>query len=378
MPECYLCNYQYEDGDKYCAQCGVRLDNRETASAPISPDWAITEELLELSRALSSILDPQLLLKKIGDFAVILTEAAAGYIMLFDQNKKALRFTISSGEKAALVKPLTVMNGIAWWVVEHGEVARVNDVSKDERFTGAIDRITGFETKSILCTPMILESNAIGTIEAVNKKGGDGFTDDDERLLSILANQAAVAIKNTNLATEQRNFFTHVIEILVNAIEATRLVSEGHCWRVAKLSIAIARKLKVEDKDIQDLYYAAALHDLGLLNLGQGERFRMESHPMLGAKMVRTIDMLHGTESMIHCHHENYDGSGYPRGLAGANIPLGARIISVVEAYEEAVLERKSQGLARVYIRENSGKLFDPVVAEVFLGLTVIVEGESF
>lgn len=374
MPICHLCNYECTDDARYCAQCGFKLNDRDAASISMSPDWANTEELLELSRALSSTLDPQLLLKKIDDSAVRLTEASAGSIMLFDEGRKSLRFRISSGERAIAVKSLTVTDGIAWWVANHGEIARVNEASKDQRFTGAIDKITGYKTKSILCVPMMLENKVIGTIEVLNKNGGAGFTDNDERVLSVLANQAAVAIKNSKLATEQRNFFTHVIEILVKAIESTLLVPEGHCWRAAKLSLAMGHRLGVEDQELQDLYYAAALHDLGLLSLRRGEQFRMESHPVLGAKMVSTIDMLHGTESMILHHHEHFDGSGYPDGLVGVEIPLGARIIAVVEAYEELISEGESQSLARAYIRENSGKLFDPMVMCEFLELLTLDE----
>jgi hypothetical protein len=373
MPKCHLCNREYEDGANYCAQCGARLDDREAMGIPTSSDWAATEELLTLSRAMSSTLDPQLLLTRIEDSAVRLTGAAAGSILLFNEDG-SLRFRISSGEKAPIAKSLTVTDGIAWWVAKHGEAARVKDVSEDRRFTGAVDRITGFQTRSILCVPMTLGDSVIGTIEVLNKKSEDGFTNDDKRLLSVLANQAAVAINNAKLATEQRNFFTHVIEILVNAIESTRLIPEGHCWEVAKLAIAMGRRFGLGDQDLQDLYYAAALHDLGVLGLRRSEQHNMESHPMLGARMVSTIDMLHGTEPIIRHHHEHFDGSGYPEGLAGEEIPLAARIVSVVEAYEEAISEGESSISARAYIQSNSGKLFDPKVVNEFLELKAFNE----
>ncbi len=126
----------------------------------------------------------------------------------------------------------------------------------------------------------------------------------------------------------------------------------------------------MQEQDLQDLYYAAALHDLGMIELrehGIVEQKQMESHPVLGAKMVRNIDMLSGAESIIRHHHECLDGSGYPGGLSGREIPLGARIIAVVEAYQEAIAETGSQLIAELRIEEGCAKLFDAVVVDAFL-----------
>ena len=90
--------------------------------------------------------------------------------------------------------------------------------------------------------------------------------------------------------------------------------------------------------------------------------------------MVKTIDMLHSTESIIRHHHEYLDGTGYPDGLKGEEIPFSARIIAVVEAYEESISEGESQSSAKAEIREKSGKLFDPVVVDAFLELVAVNE----
>jgi HD-GYP domain-containing protein (c-di-GMP phosphodiesterase class II) len=91
--------------------------------------------------------------------------------------------------------------------------------------------------------------------------------------------------------------------------------------------------------------------------------------------MIRDIGILQGAEPIIRHHHEYTDGSGYPEGLKGEGIPLGSRIIATVEAYEEAISEGQSQFSAGAYIRENSGKLFDPVVVDALLELISIDEG---
>ena len=371
--ECYLCGYECEYGTRYCTQCGASLSDDGVAAT--LPEWATTEELLDLSKVLSTTLDLHILLRTIDYSAVRLTGADAGSIMLFDKDKLSLRFRSSSGEKAAAVRLLPVKDGIAWWVAAHGASARVDDALKDARFTGAIDKITGYMTKNLLCVPVTMEDEIVGVIEVLNKVNGIGFDERDEQLLSVLAGQAAVAVKNARLATEQRNFFDHVIEILVTTVESTHLVPEGHCWKVAKLATAIGRRLGMQDQELQDLYYAAALHDLGVLKLRRymiAAEDQMRSHPILGANIVRDIGMLQGTEFMIHHHHEYLDGSGYPDGLKGDELPLGTRIIAVAEAYEEAVQETGSQLMAEVNVHENAAKFFDTAVVDAFLELTFL------
>lgn len=369
MPQC-------EHKAKYCAHCGAKL--RDSCVAQVSPEWATTEELLDLNKALNLTLDLHLLLRKIDDSAIRLTGGTSGSIMLFDEDKTSLYFRSSFGEKASTVRSCSVRDGIAWWVGQHGVAARIDDAQKNEHFTGTVDKFTGFKTENLLCVPVTLENKVIGVIEVLNKAGGTGFSEQDEQLLSVLAGQAAIAVKNARLATEQRNFFDHVIEIFVMAIESTILVPAEHCWKVAKMATAIGQKLRIQEQDIQDLYYAAVLHDLGMLKLGEhgivGKK-HMESHPILGANMVRDIDILKGTESIIRHHHEYLDGSGYPDGLTGMEIPFSARIIAVVEAYQEAIIDTKSQLIAETRIAEGCARLFDAVVVNAFLKLVDLEKG---
>jgi len=369
MSQCHLCGHESEYAAGYCIQCGVNLNGGAT---PTSPEWATTEEFLDLSKALSSTMDLHLLLKKIDDSAVKLTKATAGAIMLFDETRTSLRFRNSSSVKSTIVKSLPVTDGIAWWVGQHGLKAKVDDAPKDRRFTGAIDKITGHRTKNLICMPVFLEDEIIGVIEVLNKINGAEFTEQDEQLLSVLVGQATVAVKNVRLASEQRNFFDHVIEMLVSAIESTLLVPKKHCWRVAKMATAVGRKLGMQDQSLQNLYYGAVLHDLGILRLrnnGIAKESLMKTHPILGANMIRDIDMLHGAELIIRCHHEYLDGSGYPDGLIDEEIPLEAKIVAVVEIFEEVSLKLGSSLKAGACIRKDAGKLFDATVANTFLKL---------
>jgi len=367
-----------------------------------SPERSPLERLIGINRAMNSTLDLDTLLKEISVCACELTHAQTGSTMLYDPERDELHFKVALGEKEAILRRLTVRDGIAWWVFKNGLPAIVNDTASDPRFTGTVDKVTDFNSRSILCVPIVLTLNKgidtteiIGVIEVINKiptyAVTPQFTVEDQRILSIFAYQAAIAVRNAKAVGNGRNFFINAIEIFITAIESTGFVPPGHCMRVARSSMGVAHKLNLEDEDLNNLYYASALHDIGLLDvrcrqnpiseearkrgsewasirshaptLPRSPGLPPESHTIIGAEMVRPVNLLARTEPIIRHHHEAWDGSGYPDGIGGDDIPLGARIVAVAEAYEETGLERE-------FIATNAGKLFDPDVVDAFLAVT--------
>ena len=172
-------------------------------------------------------------------------------------------------------------------------------------------------------------------------------------------------VRNAKASIDRRNFFISAIEMFMTAIESTEFVPLGHCMKVARNSMGMARKLGMKDDDVYNLYYASALHDIGVLDIRcrQGTISKgscPEFHTILGAEMVKQMNLLAETEAIIRHHHEAWDGSGYPDGLSGNEIPLGSRIVAIAEAYEESGCEKE-------FISANSGKLFDPDIVDIFL-----------
>jgi len=153
------------------------------------------------------------------------THSDASTLMLLDEEKKELVFSVPTGPKADQLTDIRIPcgEGIAGWVAEHEETVLVQDVNKDSRFYKAIDKISGFETKSILCVPVKSKTKLIGVLEVVNKTDGTSFTRQDSILLSIFAQQAAMAIENARLYEELRE---RMGEILVNIAER-RQAEEG-------------------------------------------------------------------------------------------------------------------------------------------------------
>jgi GAF domain-containing protein len=163
-------------------------------------DAATLERLLEISSLLNSTLKLDELLGQIMSSATELTGAETSSLLLLDETDDDLTVVIATGAPGEAVERARVPagQGIAGWVVEHGEPLVVDDPKSDQRFYGGIDEKSGFETKSILAVPMTTKDQTIGVIEVINKSEG-AFDERDVKVATALANQAAIAIENARL-----------------------------------------------------------------------------------------------------------------------------------------------------------------------------------
>ena len=346
----------------------------------IAPATAL--EIFSIANSLNSTPDLDFLLQKIGAAAEKLLGCEASAIMLVTDDKKNLFFRVASGEKAKALKTmkLPIGQGIAGWVAQQRKHQVVNDTSKDARFAGKFDKASGFVTRSLLCVPMMFRDELVGVVEVLNKRDGP-FADADVELLTALASMASVAITNTKIIADQKNFFSHTLELMASVIETAKPAMEGHPMRSAKLACAIGRLLDVGEYDYRMLYYAGILHDVGYVAFNNPSILsRMgifsaaeESHPTMSVNMLDGISMIEGALPIIQSHHEKFDGTGFPSKLAGEAIPLGARILHLIECVEEL----RMVGLrgAQLYqkaiqeVQDGAGKSFDPKVVEAFVEL---------
>ncbi len=331
------------------------------------------KSVLEVTKAYRKIIHLDVLLTTIVETAADTVGAEAGSILLYDDEGK-LRFHTASGDAARAVKPMAVEpgQGVAGWTADTGKPAIVNDVTSDPRFEDSFDQETGFRTRSILCVPLTLEHKVIGVIELLNKDGDGEFDAEDQSLLFSLADQAAISIEHVRLMDARNNYFTHVSEILIGAMDTHVPIKSGHARRVARYSRLVASELGLPEPEQRNLYFAGLLHDIGLLKLDATEewtRERIELHPILGYEMIKDIIFWKDLAPMVLHHHERWDGRGYPNKLAGADIPQGARIIGVCEAFD-VITSKKSYKAPLPYdmaIREieaHSGTQFAPEIVE--------------
>jgi HD-GYP domain-containing protein (c-di-GMP phosphodiesterase class II) len=388
---CPHCKASLAERGRFCSHCGRPLETAAETEGLYT--WAL-EDLFEIARTLSSTLDLDALLKKIGQAAEKLTNAEASSILLLDEDRKHLYFKVATGEKGGAVKRLTVPvgKGLAGWVAEQWKPVIVNDTARDDRFMKDMDKATGFVTRSILAVPVMLGGDLIGVCEAINKKGRGEFDAADRNILQNLANFAAVSIVNARLAENQQNFFTNMIEVLTTAIEARDPRTLGHPSRVAELACAIGRRLGIEGQAYRDLYYGALLHDVGMIALNHRvltdqatimaqERSVERIHPVLGWELLKDVKMMRGVLPIVRHHHEHWDGSGHPDRLAGEKIPLAARVICLVEYLEELRLSGvKDPELGPMQVqlaRNGNGTKFDPKVVEAYLAIADQPQGVS-
>ena len=360
----------------FCHACGSPIH----VGAGNSEDGAMSfvQELLTLAKGLTATLDVDALLKRISQSSEKIFTCEAASILLLDEDKTHLFFKVATGEKGGMVTRFRVKmgEGIAGWVAEKREPLLIADVAADARFTSQVDNVSGFKTKSVICVPMMAAGDLVGVLEILNKKGDKVFTESDRNLLESLAGLAALAIANARVLGGFRNFYSNTIELLIGAIEARDPRMAGHCWRVAQRASSVGRRLGLEGQVLKDLYYSALLHDIGMLKVTDGWNVPRvlvtetphteQTHPLTGANMIRGIDILKGAAQLISFHHENYDGSGFPRGLKGDAIPLGGHILSVIENSEELRMNGYSEEQILEVLKNEAGKRFHPQVAEAY------------
>jgi HD-GYP domain-containing protein (c-di-GMP phosphodiesterase class II) len=238
---------------------------------------------------------------------------------------------------------------------------------------------------SFLGVPLWTRSRFVGMLCLAGKRTGERFTRDDLALLSTLGSHASVAIHNAQLAATREQVLLDTIAALAFAIEAKDGYTSEHCERMMDRAVAIAQVLGLPRQEIENVRLGAILHDVGKIGIPDAvlnkparltpdEYETMKQHPAIGAGIVQSVGALKGVVPVVLHHQEKYDGTGYPAGLVGEDIPIGARIIGVVDAYgamTEDRIYRKAPGhtYALSELKMFSGKQFDPVVVEAFIRL---------
>jgi putative nucleotidyltransferase with HDIG domain len=211
------------------------------------------------------------------------------------------------------------------------------------------------------------------------------FLEGDRRTLYILASRAANAVDNARLHQELKAVFLQTIEGFAYALDAKDTYTHGHSRRVTRYSELIARGMGLDESEVEKLRNAAILHDIGKIGLrlealnkphplSEEERRMFETHPQKGCKILAPIQFFEELTPIIYHHHEHYDGTGYPEGKGAEQIPLGARILAVADAYDAMTSDRpyrKAMSLEEAVqeLRTHAGKQFDPQVVGVFVSI---------
>ena len=203
------------------------------------------------------------------------------------------------------------------------------------------------------------------------------FGEREHDALDTLAGISAVALDNADLQQSQRNFFAHVTDMLVMALDAHVDRRSGHATRVAELSNRVARELALDEEVVRRIHFGALLHDIGMLKVApehQRTPAYFQKHPAIGARMLSRIRLWRDAAPIVMHHHEHFDGSGYPSGLVGEAIPIECRIVLVVDAFDAMTRDddhRPGRPVPEALqeLRDGMGSQFDPDVVRAFLDL---------
>lgn len=239
------------------------------------------------------------------------------------------------------------------------------------------------------CVPLIVKGEIKGALEIYHRTAFRPETEWTE-FLEALAGQAAITIDNTQLFENlQRSnldlglAYDASIEGWSRAMDLRDHETEGHTQRVANLTIKLARVMQISESQLTAIRRGALLHDIGKMGvpdaillkegkLTEEEWVLMRKHPQLAYDMLSPIAYLNDALIIPYCHHEKWDGTGYPRGLSGEEIPIAARIFAVVDVWDAVTNDRTyrkkwTKPKARQFIKEQSGSHFDPRVVDAFL-----------
>ena len=346
--------------------------------------------LMSVGQVINSSMGLRRVLEEVMDSLISLIHAERGFLMLRESNGE-LAVQIARGiahinldEEAFKVSKTVVRK-----VVESGTPVLTTNAQADPRFDAQMS-VAAYQLRSILCVPLKLKDDLIGVLYVDNRAHAGIFKENDLELISGFADQAAVAINSARLFEdlqeshrELEKAYQATLEGWVRALDLRDKETEGHTQRVTILTQRLARSMGVDGEALVHITRGALLHDIGKMAIPDGillkpgqltddERMLIQKHPVYAYEMLSPIAFLVPAIDIPYCHHEKWDGSGYPRGLRGKDIPFAARIFPVVDVWDALTSNRPyrkalPQYEVRQRIKNDSGKHFDPVVVDAFM-----------
>jgi len=306
-------------------------------------------------------------------------------VMLVEDGRLGIIASRGIAAEVAEAVSVPVPSRICGRVFDSGVPTIMNDVGAQPMFeTLGLDAGGAMASIPLVAAAMQTAGRKIGVINVTDRADGP-FHEEDLSELQATAEAAAMSLAGQLDHRELQRANYAAIRSLALAIEAKDPCTHGHSLRVQVWATAVAKEIGLNGVRLRALSYAAELHDIGKLaipdevlkaprRLTDSEWVIVQQHPRRGVEMVRHLDFLKPAQSAILHHHERLDGSGYPDGLTGESIPLEARILAVVDAYDAMTSARPyrpplSHEEAAAELRRCSGTQFDPQCVEVFLGL---------
>ncbi len=361
-------------------------------------------KLTKLGIALSSNHDIDDLLRMIVREARHFTSADAGSLYLLKKDRlyfaisqnSTIRDRLGADGERALFSPFSLpisTKSIAGYVAVTKKSLNIKDVYNlpehtPYKFNSEFDERNDYRTRSVLTVPMLdHRSNVLGVLQLINAKHNGEVVEFDpqiEDLVQSMASQAAVAVNNAMLTSEIKRVHLDTIMRLSVAAEYKDKDTARHIQRVSRYSEALARQLGWSKEKQELILYAAPMHDVGKIGIADAillkpgrlndqERRAMQEHTTIGASIMSGSEspVLQMSEKVALYHHEKWDGTGYPRGLKGEDIPQVGRILAVADVFDALSSKRVYKGAMSLdetmnILHKDSGSHFDPGCVEAF------------
>jgi putative nucleotidyltransferase with HDIG domain len=347
--------------------------------------------LRSIDVAISSVFDLQITLTILINEVIKQLNVDAASVLLIQPGSSRLEYVAGQGFYTRKIESTSqrIGEGHASQAVLERHIIEIPDLRSHSRKFIREQLLAEEDFVSYYAVPLISKGEVKGVLEIFHRTR---LNPDREWVdfLETLGGQTAIAIENSILFQDlqRSNFelalaYDATIEGWSRALDLRDRETEGHTQRVTDLTLKLARKMGLSDDRLILIRRGALLHDIGKMGipdyillkpeeLTQAEQQIMRQHPQLAYDMLEPIAYLRDALNIPYCHHEKWDGTGYPRGMAGTQIPLDARLFAIVDVWDAITADRPyrkgwPRKKALKYIREQSGKHFDPKMVEVFL-----------
>ncbi|MFZ1040882.1 MAG: PAS domain S-box protein [Anaerolineales bacterium] len=383
-----------EDNERFVVtlanQAAIALENSRLHEETLRQVKRL-ESLHTIDQNIAGSFDQRLTLEILLTHTIDQLGVDAAVIFTLQPYQRTLQYAVGKGFRTHIIENANFRLGesLAGRAVMERRTIHINDQESKEPNPVLAKLWLEEEFKGMDAVSLISKGQVKGLLSVYHRKA---FTPNPawSSFLETLAGQAAIAIDSTQLfnSLQQANLelsvaYDATIEGWSRAMDLRDKETEGHTERVTEMSMQLGKAMELGEEYLVHLRRGALLHDIGKLGvpdniLLKAEKLTdeeweiMKKHPQLAYDMLYSVAYLHRALDIPYCHHERWDGTGYPRGLKGEQIPLAARIFAIVDVWDALTSDRPyrkawSKPDALKYIREQSGKQFDPEVANIFL-----------
>ncbi len=349
------------------------------------------QTLRTIDKAITSSLDLGITLNLLLSHVLTQLTVDAASVLLLQKHEQTLKYSAGRGFRTHMIESADIHlnDGFAGRAIMERNTLQISDpeqIVNNPPFA-RLWREEGF--KAYVCVPLVSKGEVKGVMEVYRRSK---FIPSDEWIdfLETLAGQAAITIDNTQMFdnVQRANMelaiaYEATIEGWSRALDLRDKETEGHAQRVTEITMVLANALGIKDSQLQHIRRGALLHDIGKMGISDRILLKkgkltskewdiMRTHPMLAFQMLQPIAYLRNALDIPYSHHERWDGTGYPRGLKGEQIPLVARIFALADVWDALTSSRPyrkawTNKKALAYIKQQSGKHFDPHLVGIFL-----------